>query len=841
LKISRVCEFHFTNKGDTEHFYYLYTDAETKEIRHFVKTTNSLYWVPQVSQKVPKATTTFRVVDESVSIIDGDGRDGRKSSVRLKPWLGEGSQEWTDFSGPTTWVNHYIGLTVHTLGTVTPSVLFTYVDLSSGEWVFLVVKQGQSLGFEHPIPLAYHWFKGYKGLDADATFAADALGYPLVAPDFLPHTTPVVGTQIIAPITNPDVLSKPPKIQAVAPATEVKDDIPDVLEWIRKFCSDRFIPRTDGTINTISRKGLHHDHATVATSSQLWDLGDDPLLYKFMDGKYGGHENQRKKVRETIPEWSQYANVTFKEAGKDEPAPIRITFDPSDGSWAIVGNHSCKEDEGRATMNLGWVNGFNSTLHREERAVILHEFGHALGMFHEHQSPAHGNQTVVDPKAAIEFYKKTQGWSEEEVMEQVVRPYNENDVSNFSQVDTKSIMHYFQPSEVTSGPSIEYNYVLSDLDKAYMVINYPRSLADERKRVNDKDWTLDASLKKAGLTENDPTLAANILAVRDSPGQDGIDVGQIRDLFTKWARAQHTIKDKRLRSATRQYMKGVIDRHHGLEPQGDTTLYTAQPDPCPCEYTGTGSQDPLTEDSERQKARAVVLLNHKIKVQKFFRKDLNFAMINFTWTMVRDPTETGGMTNRDPGLWERDQIKKAMDQWAKFCSVIFTWVEPQDTATADLIIVFQDINPINGKRYHALNSANSSYYYPGRWNDDKIKISQTVLGTRRLDEWDDTHHGYETAIKPPVVHDICYRGIATKETAEDSAPLANTWPLITQSQRTIVHELGHFFGLDHENLGFWGMLWEDREGRESLLAAAEVVNVKAITFDNASVMDAQRK
>jgi hypothetical protein len=796
-----------------------------------------------VSIDTPAGTYAFEVVDEGVTIIDVTRRDDvvTKSSVRLlETQLGKETPKWTDLSGPDTIVDPDMGFTVHSLdydANDKLSILFTYVDATTGEWIYLVVKQGQSIGYELPIEIADHWFS-FSGRIAKSGPTKDGHGS---SGDTLAKTLDKTGAsdQIKTPSTSTPTVSTPivPETSSTAPATEGKDDGLGILEWARKFCTDRFIPRTHGTINTIFRNGVPHDHATFATSSQLWDLGGDPLLYKFMDGKHGGHEHQRQKVRKTIPEWSRYANVEFKEAGKDELAPIRITFDPSDGSWAIVGNHSCKEDEGRATMNLGWVNAFNSTLHREEQAVILHEFGHALGMFHEHQSPAHGNQTVVDPKAAIEFYKKTQGWSEEEVMEQVVRPYNERDVSNFSQVDTKSIMHYFQPSEVTSGPPIEYNYYLSDLDKAYMVINYPRSLADEKKRVNDKDWTLEAALKKAGLTGNDPTLAAKILAVRDSPGQDGIDVGQIREIFTKWAKAQHTIKDNRLRSATGNYMKGVLDKLHGLEPQGDTTLYTSEPDPFPCLYSE--SQKPVAGMTDPKKARAVIDMNIFARKPKLDRQDGDAGKINLTWTIVSDPTVTAGKANRNPGpgSWEQLQVEAAMAQWTPFCSINFTWVDPLDAATADLIIVFQDINPITGHTYDADNSVNASHCYPSRWTQTDIQDAHNWLKTQTPAEWDESHPYYWYAIQPPIVYDICYRGIVTQSTAGAPSTVPHKWPPMIRSKRAIVHELGHFLGLDHESIGYWSMLYEDQTTFVHLFAAANTAKFGATMFDSASVMD----
>jgi hypothetical protein len=125
-------------------------------------------------------------------------------------------------------------------------------------------------------------------------------------------------------------------------------------------------------------------------------------------------------------------------------------------------------------MNLAWLDRF-SPITSNERATILHEFGHVLGLLHEHQSPAHGGQAIRNVQAAISLYTKTQGWSVQQVYDQVINVYAMNEVSNFSQVDTSSIMHYPQPKEITGlAQDIPYNTKLTDLDKAYIILQYPR-------------------------------------------------------------------------------------------------------------------------------------------------------------------------------------------------------------------------------------------------------------------------------------------------------------------------------------------------------------------------------
>jgi len=177
----------------------------------------------------------------------------------------------------------------------------------------------------------------------------------------------------------------------------------------------------------------------------------------------------KQKIEFFAHEWEQFVSVRFS-FGNDSDAEIRITCTLGDGSWSYLGTDALAIPKSQPTMNYGWFT--EATPEPEFSRTTLHEFGHALGAIHEHQHPQAGipwNRPVV-----YEYYQSTQGWSKEDVDEQIFAKYSLSHL-NASDYDKTSIMHYAVDKKLLLDPAfaVDWNTKLSVKDKSFIKLMYP--------------------------------------------------------------------------------------------------------------------------------------------------------------------------------------------------------------------------------------------------------------------------------------------------------------------------------------------------------------------------------
>ncbi len=221
-----------------------------------------------------------------------------------------------------------------------------------------------------------------------------------------------------------------------------------------KLCMDLDTSDYEGT-GTRSGKALD--------KYRLWDNGQT-ITVTFLSGS----DFLQDKVMEYAKQWELYANIKFQKVSSDD-ANIIVAFDYEDGSsWSYIGTNSKYYRTNGATMNFGWLDEDDDE--DEFSRVILHEFGHALGAIHEHQSP---DADIQWNKPVVYEYYAEQGWDEARVDFNLFRTYDSSQTIN-SEYDPDSIMHYFLPASFTlDGFSVGENTELSITDKNFIGEAYP--------------------------------------------------------------------------------------------------------------------------------------------------------------------------------------------------------------------------------------------------------------------------------------------------------------------------------------------------------------------------------
>lgn len=224
-----------------------------------------------------------------------------------------------------------------------------------------------------------------------------------------------------------------------------------------RMCYDKVLPRELFRAHDATEPAFPGARPrAIAPRGKKWPVGSK-LRVRFL----GGTDQQRKLVQRFAPAWCEHANLAL--VFDDSPqAEIRISFDENDGSWSYVGVDCREVPTHAATMNLGW----------QDEAVILHEFGHAVGLAHEHQNPQGGiqwNEAVVirDLAGPPNF------WDAETVRHNVLHKYQLDQI-NGTEFDPESIMLYAFPGTWTvAGEGTRENSKLSKLDKQFIATTYP--------------------------------------------------------------------------------------------------------------------------------------------------------------------------------------------------------------------------------------------------------------------------------------------------------------------------------------------------------------------------------
>lgn len=255
------------------------------------------------------------------------------------------------------------------------------------------------------------------------------------------------------------------------------------LQWKAKRFA--FMPR-DRSLPTANRKPDEY----VVVLANRWSLGQ-PIHVCF----YGGNTSLRMRILVVAAEWFQHANLQFdptklRDCSPGDTSEIRIGFSEP-GYWSYIGTDSL--DPYLVRNNLASMNfaGFDFQPIDEPRftAVVLHEFGHALGFHHEHQSPGTACDAEYDWDKLYAWYDAQYRWPKKMVDDNVRQLLTDVSAYEWSTRDSKSIMVYksdvrFLLKGQTSKCNFQENIALSDFDREGARRSYPAAGAPQQQRID---------------------------------------------------------------------------------------------------------------------------------------------------------------------------------------------------------------------------------------------------------------------------------------------------------------------------------------------------------------------
>ncbi len=256
------------------------------------------------------------------------------------------------------------------------------------------------------------------------------------------------------------------------------------LQQALRICFERILPdaldperhvRREVRNQLIRATGRTLDANEVSSQSRMavvltkrWEPGQT-LRCRFL----GGTATMQGKVKRLCQEWQAHADVRFDFVDSG-PAEIRIAFNPGEGSWSAVGRDALNTayfPQHQPTMNFGWVSDHSNAA--EDRAVILHEFGHALGCIHEHQTPTF--ERKWNRTAVLNYFRGPPNyWTDAEIEFNVLKKYSRRGI-RATEYDPNSIMLYTFDAALFAdgkGPT-NSNLDLSNRDQEMIASMYP--------------------------------------------------------------------------------------------------------------------------------------------------------------------------------------------------------------------------------------------------------------------------------------------------------------------------------------------------------------------------------
>lgn len=220
----------------------------------------------------------------------------------------------------------------------------------------------------------------------------------------------------------------------------------------------------------------------------VWPVGYEIKVFgKLSDDQlYASNEGPITRIKEIIYDaartWELYANIKFTFVDEWERADIRVELLVISNSMDIYGHSTIGQACGKLPMHKPtMLFKFGSLVEDVDiRYVALHEWGHSLGMIHEHSSPA--CPIMWDRRAVLNHCNGDEIKAE-------VDYFQEDSSPQYSPFDPESIMIYKLPPHL-----MLHNYIktnpgsdLSDIDKEWASKIYPKTQSASGTYITSQD------------------------------------------------------------------------------------------------------------------------------------------------------------------------------------------------------------------------------------------------------------------------------------------------------------------------------------------------------------------
>jgi hypothetical protein len=218
---------------------------------------------------------------------------------------------------------------------------------------------------------------------------------------------------------------------------------------VLRCCIDRILPRD--LLDVPAKSAPRRATRALSPRGKTW-INGSTLRVRFL----GGTPEQQALVRLQAQVWAVVCNLNFA-FGDAADAEVRITFDPRLGAWSMIGTDALAVPADQPTMNLGFL----------DDGTVAHEFGHAIGLVHEHANPD-GGIRWNEPAVLQALAGPPNHWDAAKVRRNVFQRYAADQIAG-TRFDPDSIMLYAFPADWTlDGVATHANRSLSDLDIAFI-------------------------------------------------------------------------------------------------------------------------------------------------------------------------------------------------------------------------------------------------------------------------------------------------------------------------------------------------------------------------------------